>query len=44
MLQVVAERLAVTPDEVAAGHCVALSRPTALAELLVNYAIRQPLP
>ena len=38
MLQVVAERLAITPDEIAAGHCVALSRPKELAELLVGYA------
>jgi pimeloyl-ACP methyl ester carboxylesterase len=40
MHQVVAERLAITPDEIAAGHCVALSRPKELAELLVSYTIR----
>jgi pimeloyl-ACP methyl ester carboxylesterase len=36
--RVVAERLAITPDEIAAGHCVALSRPTDLAEMLVGFA------
>lgn len=35
--RVVAERLGVTPDEIAAGHCVALSRPRELAELLDGY-------
>ena len=44
MRRVVAERLAITPDEIAAGHCVALSRPKELAELLVGYAIRHPPP
>ena len=38
MRRVVAERLHVVPDEIAAGHCVALSRPKELAELLVSYA------
>ena len=33
----VAERLGVVPDEIAAGHCVALSRPQELAELLAGY-------
>jgi pimeloyl-ACP methyl ester carboxylesterase len=32
------ERLGITPDEIAGGHCVALSRPQALAALLVGYA------
>jgi pimeloyl-ACP methyl ester carboxylesterase len=32
--RVVAERLGVVPDEIAAGHCVALSRPVELATLL----------
>ena len=32
--RVVAERLGVVPDEIAAGHCVALSRPVELADLL----------
>jgi pimeloyl-ACP methyl ester carboxylesterase len=33
-----AERLGITADEIAASHCVALSRPTELADLLVRYA------
>ena len=32
-----AERLGIVPDEIAAGHCVALSRPTELADLLESY-------
>ncbi|MEU6767715.1 alpha/beta hydrolase [Streptomyces sp. NPDC046853] len=31
------KRLGVTPDEIGGGHCVALSRPQELAELLVGY-------
>jgi len=38
MRRVVAERLAIVPDEIAAGHCVALSRPKELANLLVGDA------
>jgi hypothetical protein len=38
MRGVVAERLAMAPDEIAAGHCVALSRPKELAAMLVGYA------
>jgi pimeloyl-ACP methyl ester carboxylesterase len=38
MRRVVAERLAITPDEIAAGHCVTLSRPRELAEMLAGYA------
>lgn len=38
MRRVVAERLGIVPDEIAAGHCVALSRPTELANLLIDYA------
>jgi pimeloyl-ACP methyl ester carboxylesterase len=34
MRRVVAERLGVVPDEIASGHCVALSRPVELADLL----------
>lgn len=34
MRRVVAERLGIVPDEIAAGHCVALSRPVELASLL----------
>jgi pimeloyl-ACP methyl ester carboxylesterase len=37
MRRVVSERLGITPDEIAAGHCVALSRPTELAGLLIGY-------
>ena len=37
MRHVVAERLAIEPDEIAAGHCVALSRPKELADMLVRY-------
>ncbi len=32
--RLVAERLGITPDEIASGHCVALSRPKELAEML----------
>ncbi len=38
MRDVGAERLGVIPDEIAAGHCVALSRPRELADLLVDDA------
>jgi len=38
MREVVSMRLGVTPDEIAAGHCVALSRPTELADMLVGSA------
>jgi pimeloyl-ACP methyl ester carboxylesterase len=38
MRQVVSERLGIVPDEIAASHCVALSRPKELADLLVSYA------
>lgn len=37
MRRVVTERLGIRPDEMAAGHCVALSRPEELADLLVRY-------
>ena len=37
MRRVVSERLGVVPDEIAAGHCVALSRPHDLANLLDGY-------
>jgi pimeloyl-ACP methyl ester carboxylesterase len=36
--RLVPERLAIVPDEIDAGHCVALSRPVELAELLLGYA------
>ena len=37
MRQLVADRLGIVPDEVSAGHCVALSRPRELATLLAAY-------
>jgi SAM-dependent methyltransferase/dienelactone hydrolase len=41
--RVVTERLAIVPDEIAASHCVALSRPVDLADLL-EAASRRPRP
>jgi pimeloyl-ACP methyl ester carboxylesterase len=38
--RLVAERLNITPDEIASGHCVALSRPKELADILEGYAAR----
>jgi pimeloyl-ACP methyl ester carboxylesterase len=38
MRRVVAERLGVVPDQITAGHCVALSRPKELASMLAGYA------
>jgi pimeloyl-ACP methyl ester carboxylesterase len=38
MRRVVAERLDIVPDEIAAGHCVAFSRPKELAHTLEHYA------
>ena len=38
MRRVVADRMDVVPDEIAAGHAVALSRPKELADLLVRYS------
>lgn len=35
---VAAERLGIVPDEIASGHCVALSRPRELAAMLAGYA------
>jgi pimeloyl-ACP methyl ester carboxylesterase len=37
---VVRERLNISADEIEAGHCVALSRPEALAAMLIDYARR----
>ncbi len=37
MLPVAAERLGIVPDEIAAGHRVALSRPRELASVLAGY-------
>jgi pimeloyl-ACP methyl ester carboxylesterase len=36
--RLVPERLGIVPDEIAGGHCVALSRPKQVADLLVGYA------
>ena len=38
MRRVAGERLGIGPDEIAAGHCVALSRPHQLADLLDSRA------
>ena len=38
MRRVVADRLRIVPDEIAAGHCAALSRPAEVASMLVDYA------
>ena len=38
MRRIAAERLGITPDEIAAGHCVALSHPKELADILVGFA------
>jgi pimeloyl-ACP methyl ester carboxylesterase len=40
--RLVAERLAIIPDEIPSGHCVALSRPKELADLLESYSASQP--
>lgn len=37
MRRIAAERLGVVPDEIASGHCVALSRPHDLGDLLDSY-------
>jgi pimeloyl-ACP methyl ester carboxylesterase len=39
MRRVVTERLGIVPDQIAAGHCVALSRPKELATMLAGYAV-----
>jgi pimeloyl-ACP methyl ester carboxylesterase len=36
------ERLGIVPDEIAGGHCIALSRPKELADMLEGYTTRQP--
>ena len=41
MRTVVAARLGITPDEIAAGHCVALSRPKELAAMLVGHTVER---
>jgi pimeloyl-ACP methyl ester carboxylesterase len=40
MRRVVRDRLGITPDEITAGHCAALSRPGELADLLVRHTTR----
>jgi hypothetical protein len=40
--RVVAERLAIEPDEINAGHSVALSRPKELTDILVGYTAERP--
>ena len=37
MRRVVSDRLAIEPDEIAAGHCVALSRPVELTDMFIGY-------
>jgi pimeloyl-ACP methyl ester carboxylesterase len=37
MRRIVTERLSEAPDEIASGHCVALSHPKELADLLASY-------
>jgi pimeloyl-ACP methyl ester carboxylesterase len=37
--RVVGERLGIAPDEIASGHCVALSRPRELADILAGYSV-----
>lgn len=39
--RVVTDRLGIVPDEIAAGHCVALGRPRELADILERYASRR---
>jgi pimeloyl-ACP methyl ester carboxylesterase len=38
MGQVVVDRLGIVPDEIASGHCAALSQPVELAAMLALYA------
>jgi hypothetical protein len=40
MRRMAAERLGIVPDEIEAGHCIALSRPHDLGILLDGYARR----
>ncbi|RSS50363.1 alpha/beta hydrolase [Streptomyces sp. WAC07061] len=42
--RLVRDRLALVPEEIAAGHCVALSRPAALADLLTDAPCRPAAP
>ena len=40
--RVITERLAIEPDEIKAGHCVALGRPKELTDILVGYTTELP--
>ena len=40
--RLVAERLNIVPDEIASGHCPALSRPKELADILEGYVTQPP--
>lgn len=40
--RLVAERLGIVPDEIAGGHCVALSRPKPVADMLASYVATTP--
>ncbi|MFI6393674.1 alpha/beta fold hydrolase [Nonomuraea sp. NPDC050547] len=42
MRRLAADRLGIVPDEIAGSHCVALSRPKQVADLLVGYATLRP--
>jgi Alpha/beta hydrolase family len=42
MRTVVTDRLGVAPDEIASGHCVALSHPRELAAVLAGYVVDHP--
>jgi hypothetical protein len=44
MRRIVAERLGITADEIAAGHCVSLSRPRQLADMLDDHAHGRSFP
>jgi pimeloyl-ACP methyl ester carboxylesterase len=44
LCRLVTERLGITPDEIAAGHYVALSRPRELVDLLAGYLDTQARP
>ena len=39
---VVRDRLGITPDEIASGHCVSLSKPRELVEILEGYRLSLP--
>jgi glycerate-2-kinase len=39
---VVRDRLGIMPDEIASGHCVSLSKPRELVEILERYRLSLP--